>query len=163
MKLDDSAARLRRSRDSKSIWGKGAVMTGKELANESSVTVYAVRYYARIGLLRPRRDARNGYKVYTGSDVHRLRFIRQAKSLGFTLSEIIQIFKDAQRKESPCPRVRRIIQHRITGNRELVNELSRLQLRMERALVQWKTMPDGMPDGQSVCHLIESIGEPDLT
>jgi MerR family transcriptional regulator, Zn(II)-responsive regulator of zntA len=138
-------------------------MTGKELANESAVTVYAVRYYARIGLLRPRRDARNGYKVYTSSDVQRLRFIRQAKSLGFTLSEIVQVFKDAQRKESPCPRVRRIIQSRIKENRELLNELSGLQLRMVRALAQWKTMPDGVPDGQSVCHLIESTGEPGLT
>ena len=138
-------------------------MTGKELANESSVTVYSVRYYASIGLLRPRRDERNGYKVYASSDVQRLRFIRQAKSLGFTLSEIIQIFEDAHRKESPCPTVRLIIQSRIKGNRELLNELSGLQLRMERAMVQWKDMPDGVPDGQSVCDLIESTGEPGLT
>lgn len=44
-------------------------MTGKELANQSAVTVYAVRYYARIGLLRPKRDPHNRYKVYTSLDV----------------------------------------------------------------------------------------------
>jgi DNA-binding transcriptional MerR regulator len=138
-------------------------MTGKELANQSAVTVYAVRYYARIGLLRPRREARNGYKVYTSLDVQRLRFIRQAKSLGFALSEIIQIFEHARRRESPCPTVRQIIARRIKGNRKLLIELSGLQRRMEQAMVQWKKMPDGVPDGQSVCHLIESTGEPGLT
>jgi DNA-binding transcriptional MerR regulator len=138
-------------------------MTGKELANQSAVTVYAVRYYARIGLLSPGRNPRNGYKFYTSLDVRRLRFIRQAKSLGFTLKEIVRIFEHAQRKESPCQTVRRIIERRINGNRELLNELNGLQRRMERAMVQWRSMPDGVPDGQSVCHLIESTGEPGLT
>ncbi|HSF23497.1 MAG TPA: MerR family transcriptional regulator [Blastocatellia bacterium] len=138
-------------------------MTGKELADQSAVTIYAVRYYARIGLLRPRRDPRNRYKIYTSLDVRRLRFIRQAKSLGFTLREIVRIFEHAQRKESPCPTVRRIIERRIKGNRELLNELNGLQNRMERAMVQWKRMPDRVPNGQSVCHLIESTGEPSLT
>jgi len=33
----------------------------------------------------------------------------------------------------------------------------KLQIRMEKALKKWRQMPDGIPDGDSVCHLIESI------
>ncbi len=48
--------------------------------------------------------------------------------------------------------------HRIDENRRKLQELMQLQERMEHALEQWRTMPDGVPDGHSVCHLIESAG-----
>ena len=39
----------------------------------------------------------------------------------------------------------------------LMGRVVTLQVRMEQALEQWKLMPNGMPDGNSVCHLIESV------
>lgn len=59
--------------------------------------------------------------------------------------------------ESPCDDVRKIIQHRIRENWVKIEEMMKLQARMEQALEQWKLMPNGMPDGNSICHLIESI------
>lgn len=59
--------------------------------------------------------------------------------------------------ESPCDDVRKIIQHRIRKDRVKIEEMMKLQARMEQALEQWKLMPNGMPDGNSICHLIESI------
>jgi hypothetical protein len=53
--------------------------------------------------------------------------------------------------------VRSIIQDRILENRARIDEMTKLQTRMELALEQWKLMPDGVPDGSSVCHLIESF------
>ena len=60
-------------------------------------------------------------------------------------------------KLHPCPRVREILMTRIKENRSHLEELMALQSRMEQALEQWKKMPDGVPDGHSVCHLIESV------
>lgn len=133
------------------------MFTVSELATRASVTPDTVRHYVQIGLLQPRRNPDNGYKLFEPADVHRLRFVRQAKSLGFTLSEIREILCHAQQGESPCPRVREIIQHRITENRQHLEDLMALQQRMEVAVASWESMPDGVPSGDSVCHLIEEV------
>lgn len=131
-------------------------MKVRELALKSGVPDHVVRYYTRIGLLEPSRSPHNRYKQYKESDVSRLRFVRQAKSLGYTLGEITKIFHEASRRNSPCPMVRQIIASRIEANRSKLNELAALQKRMERALSKWSKLPDGIPDGESVCYLIES-------
>ena len=136
-------------------------MKVNELAREAGATPDVVRYYTRIGLLTPQRDPTNGYKRFSPRDARRLRFIRQAKSLGFSLSEIAEILHHAAHAESPCPRVREILEHHIRENRRELLELMALQERMERALARWREMPDGIPDGHTVCHLIESIEAPD--
>lgn len=134
-------------------------MTVRQIAAKVAVEAHVVRYYTRIGLLCPTRDSHNGYRTYSNYELIRLRFIHQAQSLGFTLSEIAKIFEESSRRESPCPGVRAIIERRIEENKVRLQELMRLQRRMERALVQWASMPDGMPSGESVCHLIESAAE----
>lgn len=133
-------------------------MTVNQLSKQGSVAPHVIRYYSRIGLLNPARHPENGYKLFSRSDITRLRFIRQAQSLGFTLEEIAKIFEDSTRGMSPCERVRDILTQRIDDNRRKLEELVRLQGRMENALEQWRTMPDGVPDGHSVCHLIEATG-----
>ena len=61
------------------------------LAREAGVGVETVRYYERRGLLeRPVRRG-SGYREYSDADVARLRFIRRAKALGFTLAEIREL------------------------------------------------------------------------
>jgi len=133
------------------------IYTVTELARRCNTTPHAVRYYTRMGLLRPQRHPNNGYRLYRGADVPWLKFVQQAKSLGYTLKEIREIMQDADDNKSPCPKVREILQKRIDENRQRLNELVALQCRMEQALEQWKDMPDGVPDGHSVCHLIESV------
>jgi len=133
------------------------MLTVNELAVLSKAPAHVVRYYARIGLIQPAGQQKNGYRLFTSQDATRIRFIRMAKHLGFTLNEIKQITGHADMGESPCDDVRKIIQHRIEENRVKIEEMMKLQVRMEQALVQWKLMPNGMPDGNSVCHLIESV------
>ncbi len=133
------------------------MLTVNELAIQSNAPAHVVRYYARIGLIKPSGQQDNGYRLFRPRDANRLRFIRMAKLLGFTLSEIGEITEHADHGESPCEDVRRIIQHHIRENRARIDEMLKLQNRMERALKKWEGMPDGVPDGHSVCHLIESF------
>ncbi len=133
------------------------MLTVNELALESDTPAHVVRYYLRIGLIQPAAQQENGYRLFTSHDAARLRFVRMAKHLGFTLNEIKQITQHAELGESPCDDVRKIIQHRIHENRAKIEEMMKLQERMEQALEQWDLMPDGIPDGNSVCHLIESV------
>jgi len=135
----------------------GVQMFVNEVAQRAQIPAHVVRYYTRIGLLKPSHRAENGYKVFNEPDINRLKFIRKAKALGFTLSEIEKILNEASHGKTPCPLVRATLEQRIKENRRKLEELMALQQQMEKALAQWKDMPDGTPHGDTVCHLIESI------
>jgi DNA-binding transcriptional MerR regulator len=139
------------------------MMTAAVLAKRARTPIYTVRYYTRIGLLKPSRDMRNGYKVYKQSDKDRLKFINSAKELGFTLAEIEEILDHAINGDSPCPMVREIVEKRIKENKEKIKQMKKLQTRLEKAAERWQSMPDSSPDGNSVCHLIESFASDDRT
>lgn len=135
------------------------MMTANVLANETGVSLHTIRHYTRIGLLQPSRNWQNNYKVYQPSDVVRLKFIAAAKNLGFTLQEISEILDKAEHGKSPCPMVRNIIVHHIAENERKIKELQKLQKKMKNALADWNALQDAMPNGTSVCHLIESVAE----
>lgn len=135
------------------------MMTVAKLAQETQVSSDTIRYYVRAGLLTPGRNVENNYHVFSENDAKRLKFIHHAKQLGYTLKEIQQIIEESESGNSPCPIVREIIQSRIEDNRRKLAELQALQRRMEEALEHWNDMPDGMPDGHCICHLIEAVTE----
>lgn len=128
-----------------------------ELAKRCKVSAETVRYYARIDLLHPDHHPMNGYKLFDGKDIKRLHFIRQAKMLGFSLTEIKDILNHASQGESPCPLVRSLIQEKSRSNRQKLKEMNMLQQRMDAAIAQWCAMQDGEPNGDSICRLIESF------
>lgn len=138
------------------------MLTASVLAKKTNVPLYTVRHYTRIGLLQPSRNSQNNYKIYQPSDAIRLRFIIAAKNLGFTLAEITQILEKAKHGKSPCPMVREIIVHHIEENKRKIKELQKLQKKMEKAFEDWDKLKDSMPNGTSVCHLIESVAEEKL-
>ena len=133
------------------------MFTVGELSKATQSTTDAIRHYVRIGLLNPSRDPVNGYKLFSEEDAKKTRFIRRAKGLGFTLRDIQIIFDHSNDGRSPCPVVRDIIQQRIEENRSRLAEFNALQQRMDDALAVWRTMPDGEPNGEAICHLIESV------
>jgi len=132
------------------------MMTVAKLAQQTQVSSDTIRYYVRVGLLTPGRKKENNFHIFSAGDAKLLKFIHQAKQLGYTLKEIRQIIDQSESGNSPCPIVREIIQSRIADTRRKLEELRALQQRMEAALEQWNKMPDGVPDGRCICHLIES-------
>ena len=129
-----------------------------ELARLSGVSADAVRYYARVGLLIPKRNPLNGYREFSGTDVKRLWFIKRAQSLGFSLGEIQTIVRQARQRKSPCSMARDIIQKRIEKVGEELEQLILLRERMKRAARRWKRIPDQVPNGDEICRLIELDG-----
>lgn len=130
-----------------------------ELAKAASTSKDTVRHYVNLGLLHPQRNPDNGYLVFDETALNRLHFIRMARGLGLGLPDIQQVFADAGRSQSPCPRVRQLMEQRVAETRRHILELTALCERMERALEEWQDMPDSVPTGTSICKLIESRGK----
>lgn len=133
-------------------------MRVEEVARSTGVSPHTVRYYQKIGLLDAERDPVNRYRRFRISAVERLRFIVCAKRLGFTLAEIREIIELSRAGKSPCPRARDFVDARIAENAKYILELQDLQHRLVRAQRRWRRKPDRVPNGDQVCHLIESFG-----
>ena len=129
-----------------------------ELARAAGVSADAVRYYARVGMLSPKRNPANGYREFSTVDVKRLWFIKRAQSLGFSLAEIETIIRQAKQHKSPCPVARDIIQKHLEQTGEELEQLILLRDRMKKAARRWKRLPDRVPYGDEICRLIESDG-----
>ena len=134
-------------------------MKVSELAKQADVTAETVRHYTREKLLHPQRDPENGYQLYDQAALGRLRFIQRARLLGFGVAEIRDILAHADQGDSPCPLVRDLLASRLPQIHERIADLQALAARMEQALESWAEMPDGTPDGHSLCRLIESFPE----
>lgn len=74
-----------------------------EVAQVSGVSQRMIRHYEKIGLIPPPSRSESGYRSYGGSDVHRLRFIANARDLGFSIEEIaalLALWRDRNRSSA---------------------------------------------------------------
>lgn len=132
-------------------------MQVKELAETFGVKKDTVRYYTRVGLLRPSKSFENGYKVYSAAEQSRLRFILSARDLGFSIDDIKQIFSESDEGKTPCPTVRILIEKRLQETEQRFIEMAKLRDRMRTAMETWDHKPDKAPCNKIICHLIEDF------
>ena len=132
-------------------------MRVKDVANTLAVSAETVRFYTRKGFLSPSRNSGNGYKEYGKNDLNRMRFILSARSLGFSVNDIGEIFAVADKKSTPCPLVRGLIEKRLYETEQQYRETQKLRHRMQSAVRSWNSLPDVEPTGDMICHLIENF------
>ena len=103
-----------------------------QAAARSGVSAKMVRHYESLGLLPEvgRTDA--GYRQYTDSNVHTLRFIRRARDLGFSMAEIAELLKLWQNKQRASADVKRIaLDHAADLNRR-IEEMTAMKRTLEQ-------------------------------
>lgn len=99
-----------------------ALTIGK-LARQAGVGIDTVRFYEREGLLPRANRTESGYRLYMAGDVDRLRFIRRAKGLGFSLQEIAQLL-DLNAGKGSRANVKRLAEHRLADLDQKLRELT---------------------------------------
>jgi DNA-binding transcriptional MerR regulator len=97
-----------------------------QVARRSGFTVKALRFYEAMGLLPPSSRSAGGYRLYDEPDLHRLEFIRQAKTLGLALDEIRELVVSARSQSGGTTRARlgRLLAERIAQTRGNMDSLS---------------------------------------
>ena len=130
-----------------------------ECARQAGVTTDTLRHYLRVGLVEADGRTENGYRTFSERSVARVRFIRGALALGFTLRDAGELVEMGQSGELPCPRARTLLDQRLAEQGRQLDAALRLHRRMQRAVTDWKRRPDGVPDGHSVCGLIEGFAQ----
>ncbi len=97
------------------------------LAKRVGVAIDTIRYYEREGLLpEPQRRA-SGYRSYGEGAVARLRFIRRAKDLGFTLQEIGELLALSADRQRGVKAVKQRAQHRLAAIEQRIVELQKVR------------------------------------
>ncbi len=98
-----------------------------ELADAADVGIETVRFYERKGLLPEPPRSGAGYRLYDGEAVRRLRFIRKAKELGFTLSETKELLELCVTESSACDDVAARARHKIEVVEGRIRDLNRVR------------------------------------
>ncbi|HEX8072922.1 MAG TPA: MerR family DNA-binding protein [Pyrinomonadaceae bacterium] len=123
-----------------------------EVAARSGLSVEALRFYERRGLLgRPARTV-GGYRAYDQGVLDRLAFIKRAQAVGFSLAEITEILSIRAEGRSPCHHVRALARHKLAELDERLRALRRYRRELAELLREWDER--GAAEGE-FCGLIE--------
>lgn len=95
-----------------------------EAADNSGVSAKMIRYYEEIGLIPSVRRKHSGYRLYGDADVHRLRFIRRARELGYSIENIRQLLRLWHDRRRPSRKVKKLALEHIAG---LETQIARMQ------------------------------------
>ena len=108
-----------------------------DVARRTGLTVKAIRYYERIGLIVPAARNSGNLRQFSPLVVERLAFVKRAKSLGFTLGEISEIVSVHDQGQCTCGRVRQTVGNKLAEIEEKLREIKALRstlLRVQKIL-----------------------------
>jgi len=102
-------------------------MTIGRLAKAAGVNIDTIRYYERHGLVPRAARRASGYREYAADDVARLSFIRRAKELGFSLTDIGELLSLSRDRRSDMRGVKRKAEERLADVERKIEELKRVR------------------------------------
>ena len=123
-----------------------------EAAEASGVSAKMIRHYESIRLIPEAARTFAGYRIYSGSDIHRLRFIKRARELGFSMKQIevlLGLWSDRGRAS------RDVKQLALTHAAELASRIEQMQA-MQRTLQHLASNCHG--DGRPDCPILDDLG-----
>ena len=88
-------------------------MTIGKLAKKADVGVETIRFYERKGLLK-KPSAKSGFRQYSVEDAQKIRFIKRAQELGFTLNEVQELLKINTNPKATCGDVQKLAEIKLT-------------------------------------------------
>ncbi|HVR96067.1 MAG TPA: heavy metal-responsive transcriptional regulator [Thermoanaerobaculia bacterium] len=132
-------------------------MTIGQVSKLTGVGVETIRFYERHGLINEPQRKSSGYRIYSEEIINRLRFIRRAKDLGFSLSEIESLLRLRVDSEVSCVQARQQALEKIA---EIEGKIQDLQ-RVRTALAELISACDE-PRESSQCPILEALARQEM-
>ena len=125
-----------------------------EASKATGVTAKMIRYYESIGLMPKVVRTGSGYRVYSESDIHTLRFIRRARDLGFSIESITKLLRLWQNRNRSSSNVKSVTTEHIGALRKRISEMEA----MVRTLEHLATHCHG--DQRPDCPILDDLAKP---
>ena len=125
-----------------------------EAAAASGCHLETIRYYERIGLMRPPHRTASGYRAYRPEEVDRLRFITRSRDLGFSLEEIGSLLHLAESARLPCEEVDAVARRHLQEVRTRLQDLRRMESELKRVI---QSCEGGV---RAQCTILETLRRP---
>jgi len=128
--------------------GKSARPFGSgELARIAGVSPDTLRHYERVGVLpRPPRTS-GGYRRYPPEALERVRLVRQALAVGFSLPELSRFLRARDRGGAPCKEVRALVKVKLMEMERQLAALEAMRNRVRAMLKEWDKRLAATPEG----------------
>ena len=98
-----------------------------KIARATGTKVNTVRYYEEIGLLKPAPRSQSGRRIYVDADVERLAFIRRARGLGFSVSEVRSLLEVSDAPNRDCKDAANLARNHLRRVEEQIEQLQAMR------------------------------------
>ena len=122
-----------------------------EAAKATGVSAKMIRDYEKLGLIPPAERSFAGYRLYADADLHRLRFIRRARGMGFPMKQVAELMALWNDQRRPSAKVKQLALDHADGLDAKIAELQAMQ-RSLRALAN-ACHGDARPD----CPILDDL------
>jgi DNA-binding transcriptional MerR regulator len=129
-----------------------------ELARAAGVSTDTLRHYERKGVLPVPHRSTNGYRVYPSEALERVRLVRRALGVGFTLDELARILRERGKGGTPCRQVRALAATKLAEVETRLSELLILRDELRATLTDWDRRLAKTDDGQRA-GLLEALAQ----
>jgi MerR family mercuric resistance operon transcriptional regulator len=127
-------------------------LTISKLAKAVGVPTTTLRYYERVGLVKPEDRSQGNYRLFGGESLRRLKFIRAAQSIGFTLDDVKTLLGIHEAGTPSCRDVQALAGKRLTDIAARLKDLRHVQRVLKSALRKCIES-----EQRGCCHVIETL------
>jgi len=129
------------------------------VAHQAGLTVDAIRFYEKSGLLKRPSRTEGGFRLFRLQDVQDLKFIRKAQELGFSLQEIRELLLLQGESVEACEHVRELLDQKLTSVRGKVEDLQKLERGLEGSLRKCnRKLRQAGATHEGCCPVLEELG-----
>lgn len=129
-----------------------------ELAKLCGVSPDTIRHYERLGVLPVAVRGENGYRRFPRESVARVRLIRRALAIGFSLAEVGRILRQRDSGVMPCRNVRALAGEKLAALEERIAEMTAMREDLVKMLEEWDARLAATRDGEPA-RLLETMNE----
>jgi DNA-binding transcriptional MerR regulator len=131
-----------------------------QVAQKTGLSVDAIRFYEKEGLLPRSARTQGGYRLYQQRHIADLEFIQKAQQLGFSLKQIRELFSIQRHPHEVCEHVRDLIAQKLAVVRGKIAELQAMETDLAGALRQCRTVLQQPAKHRDSCPVLEAITTP---